>query len=162
MPRFPTVKRTRRGLDGFLAWSGLGLATLVPCAAHATLGQPEASVEADGAKLQSSVKATTHELYRVHEMQAPGGTVIREYAALNGNVFAVTWKGPFMPNLRQTLGQYFDRYVAAAQSHHADHRQLHIQDSDLVVQASGHQHAFAGRAYLPGAIPDGVSIGDLQ
>jgi hypothetical protein len=31
-----------------------------------------------------------------------------------------------------------------------------------VVQSGGHMRAFAGRAYLPQAIPSGVDIGDLR
>jgi hypothetical protein len=64
--------------------------------------------------------------------------------------------------LRQTLGQYFDNFVTAAQAKHADHHHLQIQRSDLVVQAGGHMRAFSGRAYLPQAVPAGVSIGDLR
>ena len=67
-----------------------------------------------------------------------------------------------MPNLRQTLGQYFDTYVAAAKAKHAGHHHLQIQQDDLVVQAGGHMRAFSGRAYLPQAVPAGVSIGDLR
>jgi hypothetical protein len=151
----------RFGPNSLLASATLAIAALSPYAAHAALGQPYTSIEADGAKLQGSIKATDHELYRVNEIEVPGGTLIREYTALDGNVFAVTWSGPFMPNLRQTLGQYFDRYVAAARNNHADHRHLQIHDNDFVVQSAGHQHAFAGRAYLPEALPNGVSVGDL-
>jgi hypothetical protein len=88
--------------------------------------------------------------------------VVREYSGLDGNVFAVTWIGPFMPNLRQMLGRYFDAYATAPKSGHADHHHLQIRLNDLVVQESGHMRAFTGRAYLPQAIPDGVSVEDLQ
>jgi len=92
----------------------------------------------------------------------PSGTLVREYSGADGYVFAVTWNGPFMPNLRQTLGRYFDVYVAAAKANRTDHRHLQIEQNDLVVQASGRMHSFAGRAYLPLALPPGVSPGDLQ
>ena len=88
---------------------------------------------------------------------------MREYSGLDGNVFAVTWHGPFIPNLRQMLGRYFDEYAAAAQTQpHPDHHHLQIALSDLVVQSSGHMRAFSGRAYLPQSIPAGVSLGELQ
>jgi Protein of unknown function (DUF2844) len=137
-------------------------AVLGPCIAEAGLGQPESTVQADAVQLKGSIKATEHAGYRVQEIQLPSGTVVREFVGSDGKVFAVAWNGPTVPNLRQTLGQYFDNFVAAAQVKHADHHHLQIQQSDLVVQAGGHMRAFSGRAYLPQAVPAGVSIGDLR
>jgi hypothetical protein len=146
-----------------MAAAALAVVALWPAMAGATLGQPEASVQSDGIGLHGSIKqATDHPLYRVHEIQLPSGTAVREYADLNGFVFAVAWQGPFMPNLRQMLGAYFDDYATAAQSHGADHRHLEIRRADLVVQSAGHMRAFAGRAYLPQALPAGVAPGELQ
>lgn len=136
---------------------------LAPGMALATLGEPEASVQSDVAELQGSIKATTpRENFRVHEIQMPSGTLLREYVSLDGNVFAVAWNGPYMPNLRQALGRYFDSYVAGAKLNHLDHNHLQILQPDLVVQARGHMRAFSGRAYLPTALPGGFNLGDLQ
>jgi hypothetical protein len=138
-------------------------AALSPCIADAGLGQPESTVQADAVQFKGSIKATEHAGYRVQEIQLPSGTLVREYVGADGMVFAVAWNGPTVPNLRQTLGQYFDKFVAAAQAKHGDHHHLQIQQSDLVMQASGHMRgAFSGRAYLPQAVPAGVSIGDLR
>jgi Protein of unknown function (DUF2844) len=133
-----------------------------PCIADAGLGQPESTVQADAVQLKGSIKATEHAGYRVQEIQLPSGTLVREFVGADGIVFAVAWNGPTVPNLRQTLGPYFDNFVAAAHAKHADHHHLQIQQSDLVVQAAGHMRAFSGRAYLPQAVPAGVSIGDLR
>lgn len=152
----------RLGLKDFLWSATIACAALLPCAAFATLGEPESSVLTDSQALQGSSKATDHGSYRVHEIQLPSGTLLREYASLDGTVFAVTWHGPFMPNLRQTLGRYFDEYATAPKSLHTDHNHLQIKLDDLVVQSSGHMRAYTGRAYLPQAIPDGVTLGDLQ
>jgi hypothetical protein len=137
-------------------------AALSPCIVQAGLGQPESTVQADAVQLKGSIKATEHAGYRVQEIQLPSGTLVREFVGSDGNVFAVAWNGPTVPNLRQTLGQYFDNFVTAAQAKHADHHHLQIQQSDLVVQAGGHMRSFSGRAYLPQAVPAGVSIGDLR
>jgi hypothetical protein len=137
-------------------------AALSPCIAEAGLGQPESTVQADAVQFKGSIKATEHAGYRVQEIQLPSGTVVREFVGSDGKVFAVAWNGPTMPNLRQTLGQYFDNFVGAAQAKHGDHHHLQIQQSDLVVQSGGHMRAFSGRAYLPQAVPAGVSIGDLR
>ena len=99
---------------GFLsALCGAVLLALAPGLASATLGEPEVSVQADSAKLQSSVKMTDQSLFRVHEMTLDTGTVVREFVALDGKVFAVSWRGPYMPNLRQALGKYFDVMTSA-------------------------------------------------
>ena len=46
----------------------------------------------------------------------PSGTTVREYVSSNGTVFAVAWQGPWLPDLRQMLGPYFDDYQRALQS----------------------------------------------
>jgi Protein of unknown function (DUF2844) len=138
------------------------IATLGPRIASATLGEAEVTVQADGAKLQSSTKMSDQSLYRMHEMTLPSGTVVHEFAALDGVVFAVAWHGPQVPNLRQILGRYFDIFVSAPRPGHRDHSHVQVQQGDLVVQSGGHMLAFSGRAYLASAIPTGVSLGDLR
>jgi hypothetical protein len=141
---------------------GLLIAALIPCIASAALGEAEASVQSDAQQLRGSMKIAERANYRSHEIQLPSGTALREYSAVDGKVFAVTWNGPAMPNLRQTLGRYFDDYVAAAKTNRSGHHHLEIHNSDLVVRAGGHMRAFSGIAYLPEAVPAGVSVGDLQ
>ena len=142
--------------------SGLLIAVLCPCIAAAALGEPETSVQTDVARLRGSIRVTSHANYNVHEIQLPSGTLVREFAASDGKVFAVAWNGPTIPNLREIMGQYFDSYVTAAKAQHSGHHHLQIRQSDLVVLAGGHMRAFSGLAYLPQAIPSGVSVGDLH
>jgi hypothetical protein len=144
-----------------LAGALLG-AVFIPSIATAALGEVEASVQADLAQLHGSIKVTGHANYRVHEIQLPSGTVVREFAGLDGAVFAVAWNGPTVPNLRQTLGRYFDEYLTAAQANRMGRHQLQINQSDLVVHASGHMRAFSGVAYLPPAVPSGVTVAELH
>jgi hypothetical protein len=136
--------------------------TLWSCVASATLGEVESSVAAEPQLAGASIKETMRGSYRVHEIQQPSGTVIREYAGLDGKVFAVTWHGPFTVNLRQTLGSYFDQYVAAAPAGRQDRNHVQVHASNLVVQVGGHMRAYSGRAYLPQALPSGVAAGDLE
>jgi hypothetical protein len=142
--------------------SAMLVAALIPCIASAALGEAEASAQADAALLRGSIKVTEHTNYRLHEIQLPSGTLVREFAKPDGTVFAIAWNGPTQPNLRQTLGRYFDNCVTAAKARHGGLHRLEIQQSDLVVQAGGHMRAFSGRAYLPQSVPAGVSIGDLR
>jgi hypothetical protein len=137
---------------------------LGPRIAGATLGEPEITVQSDVAQFRASIKSSEVRVgYRIHEIQLPGGTLLREFVAPDGNVFAVAWNGPTPPNLRQALGKYFDAMISAPKSKFADHRHLQIQQGDLVVQGSGRMRAgFSGRAYLASAIPSGVNLGDLH
>ena len=146
-----------------LAWSGaLALAAMIPTIASATLGESDASIQADQVRLKSGLKVIEHANFRVHEMQLPSGTVLRQYVAPSGVVFAVTWAGPTMPDLRQTLGRYFDPFVAGAKANTAGHRQLQFQSAGLVVQSGGHMRSFTGRAYLANSLPSGVTPQDLR
>jgi hypothetical protein len=154
--------RSRVGQNSWLFSGTLAVALLWPCMASATLGEPESSIAAEPQLARVSIKATDLGAYRVHESPLPSGTVVREYATPNGGVFAVTWRGPFVPNLKQLLGRYFEEYAAGAKANHIDHHHLDVHQSDLVVQAGGHMRATAGRAYLPQALPAGVTPGDLQ
>ena len=140
-------------------WAVGALWSAVACAA---LGEPESSLKAETQLNRATIKQVDYGPYRVHEMQLPSGTVLREYAGPDGKVFAVTWNGPFIPNLRQTLGRYFDQYAAGAAAVHGDRKHLEVRQADLVVESGGHMRAHHGRAYLPQAVPSGVSIGDLQ
>ena len=159
MRSFRSMRNVKKcGLAGGL----LSAAALIPCLAIAALGEPEASVQTDLAELHGSIKVAEHANYRVHEIQLPSGTVVREYSGSDGTVFAVAWQGPTVPNLRQTLGRYFDNYVTAAQANRMGHHHLQINQGGLVVHAAGHMRAFSGRAYLPQAVPSGVSVGDLH
>jgi len=152
-------------LDAFkrAALGALLIAALGPSIASATLGEPEVTVQTDVARAHASIKSSQERAgYRVHEIQLPSGTVMREFVAPNGNVFAVAWQGPTRPDLRQALGHYFDAYASAPRSKLADRRHVQIQQGDLVVQAGGHMRALSGRAYLLSAIPSGVDLGELH
>jgi Protein of unknown function (DUF2844) len=141
---------------------GVALAvTALPLHAWAALGEAESTVTADAQQLKGSIKSTARLNYRIHEIELPSGTVLREYAA-GGNVFAVAWKGPAMPDLRQALGRYFDVYVGALKVKRAGRGQSAIQQGGLVVQSSGHMRAFAGRAYVLQAVPEGTSMDEVR
>jgi len=123
---------------------------------QAALGEPVASVETDRLQVGGTVRLLASAAYTVHELQAPSGTVVREYVSPAGIVFGVAWQGPSMPDLRQVLGTYFDRYVQAASKRNA-RGPVAIEQPGLSVQSGGHMRAFVGRAYIPEALPAGVT-----
>ncbi|QGZ54389.1 DUF2844 domain-containing protein [Paraburkholderia acidiphila] len=96
-----------------------------------------------------------------------GGTTINEYVgSATGTVFAYTWLGPAQPNVETLLGRYaVDWRSAAAALHAAGRDGLHgtrVEGAQVVVETAGHMRAYAGRTWLPAALPAGVSVGDLQ
>ena len=133
--------------------------------AWASLGGDAASIEADQVHLQGTRTTTPAESYTVHEIQAPTGTVVKEYVSSEGRVFAIAWHGPWVPDLRQLLGSYFEQYRAAVQTRSGTRmvrKPVMIDQPGLVVQIGGHIRAFAGRAYVPGMLPPGVRAEDIQ
>lgn len=144
------------------AWLGLIILVGLPLPAPATLGEDTTSTARDSAAMNASLQVSQAARYTIHELRTPAGTIVRQYASPSGSVFAVAWEGPLMPDLRQTLGRYFDRYAAAAASAQPGRRQVSIREPDFVVQASGQMRAFHGKAYLPQLLPQGVRADELQ
>jgi len=115
--------------------------------------------------MQGTLRTTSGDLYTVHEIQAATGVAIKEYVSPAGKVFAITWQGPFQPDLRQLLGTYFDQYAQAVQAqraHRRGHGPLLIQQPGLVVQIAGHMRSFMGKVYVPEMLPAGVHAEDLR
>ena len=129
--------------------------------AWATLGGDAASVGTGQAHLLASVRVQKAETYTLHELVSKTGTKIHEYLGHDGKVFAVSWQGPFRPNLRQLLGVYYQTYLNAPRSRLA-HGATNIQVPGLVINMSGHQRAFYGRAYIPDRVPQGLSTDDIR
>lgn len=148
----------------------LGMIAVLLCyatLAQAALGGDSASVDADWLQMKVASAArqslTANGSYSVHEMPLPSGTLVRQYVSNAGVVFAVTWFGPFIPDLRQLLGAYFDVMVArqSAQSN-VSRRFFSQNEADLVIESGGHQGRFAGRAYLKSVIPAGITAQEIQ
>lgn len=130
--------------------------------ALAALGANVASVDRDRVQLKAALSTVAQPSYSVHLLDLPGGTVVREYVDAAGLVFAVTWNGPFKPDLSQTLGEYFARYLSAERKAGSSRSQLTIAEPDLVIESNGRLRSFRGRAYLPGALPAGVTLEELR
>jgi hypothetical protein len=144
----------------------LALAAVAAVPALAALGGNVASVDSDRAHLKAQLKSVSPGAgFSVHEMQLPSGTLVREYVAADGTVFAVTWHGPTKPDLSATLGTYFQQYVDAAKSSPhgaAARRHFQVRQPDLVVQSNGRMRAYSGRAYVPSLLPPNVSLDEIQ
>jgi Protein of unknown function (DUF2844) len=137
--------------------------------AWGSLGGDVSTVQADQAHMQATRRTVAAQSYTVHEMQAANGTVVREFVSAEGKVFGVAWHGPWLPDLQQLFGSYFEQYAQAAQAQakaqgtaRVARRPMMIDVPGLSVQIGGHMRAFSGRAYVPEMLPAGVSAENIQ
>lgn len=139
---------------------------VMPFPLLAALGDSDFSIQADQAQMKASIKLIEADAYTVHEMKSPTGILVREYVSRSaGRVFAITWQGPFFPELKQLLGTYFQQYSWAAKAQRESRVGIHpldIREPGLVVQTAGHPRAFSGRVYDPGLLPAGVNADDIR
>jgi hypothetical protein len=149
--------------------AGLVLSSLlVPARAAAALGGDVTSVEADRQQMKAQRAVQAKQNYSVHEITTPYGTVVREYVSPDGKVFGVAWRGPFLPNFQQLLGDSFAEFAQAAQDarsaqpRRSRNAPLAVTQPDLVVHSTGHTRAYVGHAYVPGMIPAGVDAKEIR
>lgn len=112
-----------------------------------------------------AASAVTAASYTVTETTYATGTVVREYVSAAGAVFGVAWSGTMMPDLSVLLGSYFPQYKSALEAQRTAHPgrgPVYLQLPGLVVLSGGHMGAFGGQAYLPSALPAGVTAADIR
>lgn len=143
--------------------AGANVSTLSAASAAAATGN--ASVVARAAVQAAASGASTTSAYTVQQTTLANGTVVREYLTQAGTVFGVAWDGPQMPNLATLLGSYFPQYTAGVKASHAAGLVRGpgvVENSNVIVHSGGHMGAFSGQAWLPQALPAGVSGSDIQ
>ncbi len=89
------------------------------------------------------------------------GVVIKEFTNPDGLGFAVSWRGPVMPDLSTLLGTYFPVFMRANEEAQATGRRgspVSVARDGLVVQASGRRPHFFGYAALTHLTPSGINI----
>jgi hypothetical protein len=136
-------------LAGGLLAAGMGTA-------WAALGGRPARLAPHVAAAKSQAASTGQAAYTETQKVLDSGTVVHEYLDAQGNVFAASWSGPFLPDLKEILGPHFDTLAAQQRSQRAGGRSpLHIRQSDVMIDSEGHMGAFQGRAWLPAQLPAG-------
>lgn len=143
-------------LQGALAYAALG-------GSPSDFGAAPATARRLAATGAATTANTTDAVYTVSQSTLDSGTVVREYSDTAGKVFAVSWRGPTLPDLRTLLGEKFAVMNAAAgQRARAGHSQLALDQSDMVLVSSGHMRAFAGHAWIPSALPAGFDTTSIE
>jgi hypothetical protein len=137
---------------------------LFSVSSFAVLGGDASSLRDDQAHMNASLRSTQMPGYTIHELRTPSGMVIRQFASTGGRIFAVSWKGPSPPDLRQLLGSHFEDFQrgAEAQRGRGPRGVLFVQQNGLTVQMGGHMRSYVGRAYLSDQVPPGVHADDLR
>ena len=134
--------------------------------ARAELGGARFSVQMDQARASATLNTATYVAYDRHEIYAPDGATVHEYADRSGQVFAITWRARGPVDLRQLLGAHYAKFAAAgAAAGTVVRRDLHhtsVHLPDLVVDVSVINQNWSGRAYLPQALPAGLSPREIR
>ena len=130
--------------------------------ALAGLGGDVSSIEADRASLKGTLRMTSAPTFGVHEITTAGGLQVSEYLSASGKIFAVSWRGPGIPDLRQLLGSYYGQFAQAASAPHYNLHHLSVQTPEVVVQSSGHTRSFFGRAWVPSLLPVNFSVDQIN
>jgi Protein of unknown function (DUF2844) len=139
---------------------------VLPSPASASLGGDVTTVQVDQAHMKGTLRKTPTSAYTVQEIKTSTGTVVREYVSPAGKIFAVVWRGPFLPDLSQLFGSYFEQFSQSAQKIKNKRPRIRgslvIHEPGLVVQSGGHMRAYFGKAYIPELVPKGIIIEEIR
>lgn len=122
--------------------------------AHATLGGDVASIAVNEQRMGASRHVHKLASGERHDLTLASGTVVREYVSATGVVYAVTWRGPRIPDLRELLGSHFAEL--SDRDPGGGHHRMTVTRADFMVRSIGHGHSFAGRAWVPSLVPSGA------
>jgi hypothetical protein len=123
--------------------------------AWATLGEYEGSVTLDQQYIRGEDRQEVRQGYRLHQITAPDGSFVREYATPGGKIFGVSWQGRSLPNLQQLLGSYMTN-LQQAEKRIVPRRSLVVRTDTFVFVSVGHLGTFQGHAYVPSLIPNNL------
>jgi hypothetical protein len=101
--------------------------------------------------------------YTERSTMLDSGTEIRQYLTANGQVFAVSWSGPSLPDLRDLLGPHFQTLVNHERLRRPGSRSpLQVQENGIVIVSAGRMGAFEGRAWVPALLPAQFDTSDIR
>src|SRR5512142_3283433 len=123
--------------------------------ARGALGEPAASIESDRVALRATAVAKRAGAgYTVHEVRA-GSTLVREFVAPSGLVFAVAWDGLAHPDLGPLLGRYATEVSEARRGvrAHGARRRGRVESDHVVLETWGRMRSLHGRAFVPALVP---------
>ncbi|QEL55825.1 DUF2844 domain-containing protein [Chromobacterium paludis] len=138
------------------------LALAVP-AAHAALGQKlQTPVANRSSQAILAMRPAAAAAYSVRLDVDEADRQIKQYAAADGTVFAVAWRGKSHPNLSQWLGDYFPAFQRAQRQNRSGLNVMRGQVGSFFVHSYGRMGAFQGLAYDAALLPAGVTPDQLK
>jgi len=141
------------------------LVLMVPSPAFAGLGDSGNSIRNDQLSMKATLTTIFARDYTVHTLTSSLGIVVREYVSFSGSIFAVSWHGPFVPDMQRLLAKRFELYsleVRKQNTRRFGHSAMTVRTPFLVVENVGQMRACTGRAYDPSLLPAGVSIDEIR
>ena len=145
------------------AGAALSLGLMLAGAAQAGLGEHVESVAHDHAMLHgTALRVTPMANYQMHEITSEHGGLVREYVSPQGQVFATTWSGPVMPDLKVVLAGHYPAYMANVQARRASHHVFSMATDGMVLRVVKLPRGIAGSARIPALVPPGVNVEDIR
>ena len=133
-------------------------AALFVSGSWAELGAATSHLPAAAAAPKAKNMSTGSASYTVVQRQLDSGTSVSEFVDASGTVFAVSWSGPFLPDLKELLGVHFQTMASPGAGRRSGRSQLAVQDADAVIVSEGRMGAFEGRAWLRSRLPAGFDV----
>jgi hypothetical protein len=139
-------------------------ASLLLSASHsyAALGGDLSSVVRLQARLGAKLQTHQRPHFTIHELEVPTGAKVREFVGKAGRVFAVAWSGGFRPNLRDLMGEHYDRFIAGTRGRRVARGVARIELPGMVVIMGGRLRNSFGKVVLTESLPAGVGQEDLR
>ena len=139
------------------------LACLLLAARLALAGLADPPIEANGASVQKTEATTSSGVpYTDISRTMRGKTQVHEFVDATGTVFAVSWSGPFKPDLQRLLGRHFSAYQKGEGQRTGNRSRQRVDTGDMVVVSAGHMGAFEGHAWLPARLPAGFDPEEMK
>lgn len=141
-----------------------GTVTMPGNASGSTVSASSGVAVSAKAAVASGATASSAASYTISKTVMDNGTTLSEYATPAGLVFALSWEGPFMPDLSSLLGNYFSAFKTQADASRATRNigtPVGIDAGSVVVRSSGRMRSYSGYAYAPDLIPAGVNISNV-
>ena len=136
---------------------------LCPALALGALGRQAESTDVDQKMLHAQKAIRPGAQFTLHELTLPSGTVVREFVGPNGRVFAVAWRGPTLPDLKQIFGDdNLQRFLSSPPEQRSPRKSRTVRSQDLVVHSTGSARFFTGFAYIPSMMPRSVREEDIR
>lgn len=145
------------------AGAALAMGLLLGGTAQAGLSERAESVAHDHAMLRgAALRVTPMANYQVHEITSDHGDRVREYVSPAGQVFATTWTGRAMPDLKVVLAGHYADYMANAQARRGNHHVFSMVTDRMVMRIVKLPRGVAGSARAPALMPPGVNVEEIR